>query len=111
VPHLPADDKDAIRDSILRGTYLEDFGMERVLNSCRDDKVAANLPRPARRCRRRSISSTSGNSVRVRLPRVFTRRGSRTTLWTSRWTMSDSTARTSPGRAASKMDAIFRAGE
>src|SRR5262249_45827588 len=39
--HLSADDKDVIRDSILRGSYLQDFGMQRILDYCRDDARAS----------------------------------------------------------------------
>src|SRR5262249_17889826 len=34
IPHFSGRDKDVIRDSILRGTYLEEFGMPRVLRYC-----------------------------------------------------------------------------
>jgi DNA polymerase I-like protein with 3'-5' exonuclease and polymerase domains len=45
--HPSADDKDSIRNSILRGTYLEDFGMARVLEYCRDDaRTCLQLLRP-----------------------------------------------------------------
>src|SRR5262249_14654616 len=40
IHHPSADDKDAIRDSILRGTHLQEFGMARVLDYCRDEARA-----------------------------------------------------------------------
>lgn len=40
ISHPSADDKDAIRESILRGTFRNDFGMDRVLDYCRDDARA-----------------------------------------------------------------------
>jgi hypothetical protein len=41
IAHMSADDKDAIRNSILQGTHLDEFGMDRVLNYCRDDARAS----------------------------------------------------------------------
>jgi DNA polymerase I-like protein with 3'-5' exonuclease and polymerase domains len=40
IPFL-ADDKDAIRQSIMLGRHLEEYGMERVLDYCRDDARAS----------------------------------------------------------------------
>lgn len=40
IPLFWEKDKDAIRDSIMRGTHLEEFGMEAVLAYCLDDARA-----------------------------------------------------------------------
>lgn len=47
ISHLSADDKDSIRAGILNGTYLRDYGMERVLDYCCDDaRACLQLVRP-----------------------------------------------------------------
>src|SRR5207249_2161671 len=40
IPFPWGDRKDVIRDSIMRGTFLSDYGMEIVLAYCRDDARA-----------------------------------------------------------------------
>jgi DNA polymerase I-like protein with 3'-5' exonuclease and polymerase domains len=68
VPHPSADDKDAIRESILRGTYREAFGMERVLDYCRDDaRACLRLVGPLRA----SFLATCGPSAMTNLTEFY----------------------------------------
>lgn len=47
IPLLEADAKDAIRESIMRGNHLEEFGIAAVLDYCRDDaRAAVRLHKP-----------------------------------------------------------------
>ena len=40
IPLLWENEKDAIRDSIMRGTHVQDFGMDRVMDYCLEDARA-----------------------------------------------------------------------
>jgi hypothetical protein len=64
IPHPSADDKDAIRQSILAGTYLSEFGMERVLDYCRDDaRAGLQLVAPLLEDLRLSCGSYAWNNL------------------------------------------------
>jgi DNA polymerase I-like protein with 3'-5' exonuclease and polymerase domains len=68
IAHCSVDDKDSIRDSILRGTYLQEFGMARVLNYCADDaRAGLQLLRPLLE----DLGSTCGPHAETNLIQLY----------------------------------------